>query len=134
MAQYSSDPRERARELVAAGKLGGAKYGRMGGRPRKPRAGELAAQQAAEHAEQIVQAFADALHPSQPPLVRLRAAVAWLDLERKEDARETKGSSSLAVASREELIHLILAHVTSESGEEAATSPRQSTSESEMLK
>jgi hypothetical protein len=81
---YPADASARARQLVAEGKIGGAHYGRMGGRPRKPRAGELAAAQAGEHAEEIVRAFRDALDPSQPIGVRLKAASAWLDVERQE--------------------------------------------------
>ena len=55
MPNYPADASARARQLVAEGKIGGARYGRMGGRPRKPRAGELAAAEAAEHAEEIVE-------------------------------------------------------------------------------
>jgi 2,4-dienoyl-CoA reductase-like NADH-dependent reductase (Old Yellow Enzyme family) len=45
---------------------------------------ELAAAQAAEHAKEIVRAFREALDPSQPIGVRLKAASAWLDVERQE--------------------------------------------------
>ena len=129
MGKYSSDPRERARELVAAGKFGGAKYGRMGGRPRTPRASEIAAREAQEHAEEIVAAFRDALHPSQPIMVRIRAAVAWLNLERKEDARVNASMSSFALASREELVALIMSYVNSAPREDPLASPRQITEE-----
>jgi hypothetical protein len=130
MGEYSSDPSQRARELVAAGKFGGAKYGRMGGRPRTPRASEIAAREAHEHAEEIVAAFRDALHPSQPIMVRIRAAVAWLSMERKEDARVNAARSSFAFASREELVALIMSYVKSAPGEDAIASPRQIPEES----
>jgi hypothetical protein len=130
MGKYSSNPSQRARELVAAGKLGGAKYGRMGGRPRTPRASEIAAREAQEHAEEIVAAFRDALHPSQPIMVRIRAAVAWLNLERKEDARVNASMSSFALASREELVALIMGYVNSAPREDPIASPGQITEES----
>jgi hypothetical protein len=113
MGRYSSDPRERARELVAAGKLGGAKYGRMGGRPRTPRATEIAAREAQEHAEEIVAAFRDALHPSQPIVVRLKAAVEWLKIEQQGVAQEVVANNDLSVATDEELVDLILRYLTS---------------------
>jgi hypothetical protein len=44
--RYSSDPSKRARQLVAEGKIGGATYGRLGGRPRKITASQLVAEEA----------------------------------------------------------------------------------------
>jgi hypothetical protein len=115
MGEYPSDPSQRARELVAAGKFGGAKYGRMGGRPRTPRASEIAAREAQEHAEEIVAAFRDALHPSQPIQVRLRAAVEWLKIERQGVAEKIGASEDLSLATEEELVNFILAYLTSAS-------------------
>lgn len=40
--RYPSDPSERAKQLVREGRIGGAKFGRQGGRPRVRRASELA--------------------------------------------------------------------------------------------
>ena len=111
MGKYASDPRERARELVAAGKFGGAKYGRMGGRPRTPRASEIAAREAQEHAEEIVAAFRDALHPSQPIQVRLKAAVEWLKIEQQGVAQEMGVRDDFSVATEEELANFILAYL-----------------------
>ena len=113
MGKYPSDPSQRARELVAAGKFGGAKYGRMGGRPRTPRASEIAAREAQEHAEEIVQAFRDALHPSQPIQVRLKAAVEWLKIEQQGVAQEIGAKDDFAVATEEELVNVILGYLTS---------------------
>jgi hypothetical protein len=113
MGEYPSDPSQRARELVAAGKFGGAKYGRMGGRPRTPRASEIAAREAQEHAEEIVAAFRDALHPSQPIQVRLRAAVEWLKIERQGVAEKIGASEDLSLATEEELVNFILGYLTS---------------------
>jgi hypothetical protein len=112
MGKYSSDPSQRARELVAAGKLGGAKYGRLGGRPRTPRASEIAAEKAMEHAGEIVAAFRDALHPSQPIQVRLKAAVEWLRIEEQGVAPEIGVRDDLLVATDEELVDFILGYLT----------------------
>jgi hypothetical protein len=112
MGKYSSDPSQRARELVAAGKFGGAKYGRMGGRPRTPRASEIAAREAQEHAEEIVAAFRDALHPSQPIKVRLKAAVEWLKIE-QQGVVKIGPLDDLSIATEEELVNFILGYLTS---------------------
>ena len=54
---YSEEERqarsERAKALHAQGKLGGAEFGKLGGRPRKKRSTELIAEKAAENAEKI---------------------------------------------------------------------------------
>jgi hypothetical protein len=113
MGKYPSDPSQRARDLVAAGKFGGAKYGRMGGRPRTPRASEIAAREAQEHAEEIVAAFRDALHPSQPIQVRLKAAVEWLKIEQQGVAQEISAKDDFAVATEEELVNFIVSYLTS---------------------
>lgn len=46
--------RENANALVAEGRLGGAEYGRLGGRPRKQRAAELMAEKVAAEAETML--------------------------------------------------------------------------------
>lgn len=84
MATYPADRRQRALELAREGKFGGAKYGKLGGRPRVPRAGEIAAREACVHAEKIVEVFLDGIHPDQPIEVRLRAAIEWLRIEARE--------------------------------------------------
>jgi hypothetical protein len=84
MVAYSPDRRERARQLVAEGRFGGSKHGKLGGRPRVPRASELAAEEAVRHADEIVHAFRDALDPSQPALTRVKAAAAWLKIEHQD--------------------------------------------------
>lgn len=81
---YSSDPSERARQLVREGKFGGA--GRGQGRPRVPRASELAAQAAAQHADQIVAALLAGIDPSEPADTRSRGADRWLRLVVQEGA------------------------------------------------
>jgi hypothetical protein len=84
----------------------------MGGRPRTPRASEIAAKKATEHAEEIVAAFRDALHPSQPIQVRLMAAVAWLKIEQQGVAQEIGATDDLT-CDRGGVGELILAYLTS---------------------
>jgi hypothetical protein len=58
--QWPKDPSERAKALVAAGKIGGAEFGRLGGMPaqRRYKAQQAAharvAEAAAEHAEELI--------------------------------------------------------------------------------
>ena len=86
----SPETRERlsqlAKERHARGEFGGSKFGKMGGRPKKQRAADRVAQAAQEdpEARKIIQVFKDAIHPSQPMSIRLKAAEAWLGIEREE--------------------------------------------------
>jgi len=47
--------RDNANALVAQGRLGGAEFGRLGGRPRKPRAAEMVAEKVAGEADTMFQ-------------------------------------------------------------------------------
>jgi hypothetical protein len=67
--------------LVAEGKIGGRHYGRLGGRPRRPRVRELVAEEAVRQADHIVATFLDAISPDQRIDVRLKAAIEWLNIE-----------------------------------------------------
>jgi hypothetical protein len=82
--------KENANKLVKEGKIGGAEFGKLGGRPRKQTANQLAAEAARESAEDIVQAFRSALDPKQPPYVRMQAAIQWLKIEANETERTSK--------------------------------------------
>jgi len=75
---YPSDPRERALQLVAEGKIGGPRPG--AGRPRVPRATELIAEAAIEHADEIVAALLAGIAPDQRADERSRAADRWARL------------------------------------------------------
>lgn len=88
--KYSSDPKERARQLVAEGKIGGARKG--AGRPRHKRASELVAEKAETHANKIVAAYLNALDPNNTikPEIRLQAAREWLEIERQERELQLK--------------------------------------------
>jgi len=96
---------EAAKQRHAEGRLGGAKFGRMGGRPRKERAASHVAEEARKEARRIVQVFKDATDESQPISVRLKAAQAWIEIEREDDKltlqEETADAKQM---SREELI------------------------------
>ena len=91
--RYSSDPSERARELVAEGRLGGARPG--SGRPPKKRteaqAGErrtaasVIAAWAREHGEQMAQVFVDVLDdPDASDRQKIHAVKVMLGIESKE--------------------------------------------------
>lgn len=93
--RISDEERERrsrrAKELVAAGKLGGAKFGAMGGRPRVPRASELVAEKVRKSADEIAAAIIDNLSPNKPDHIRLAAARQALEVEAQEErARQTE--------------------------------------------
>ncbi|HEY6761087.1 MAG TPA: hypothetical protein VI318_16435 [Baekduia sp.] len=74
---YPSDRSERARQLVAEGRIGGA--GRGQGRPRKPRPTELAAESARQHWSSIEDALLTGVTAGTVEQ-RSRAAERWLRL------------------------------------------------------
>ena len=92
--RYSSDPAERARELVAEGKLGGPRKG--AGRPRKltsererKRASTVIAERAREVAPQMAAALADVLLDDDATRSeKLRAVKAMVNIEGVETDRE----------------------------------------------
>jgi hypothetical protein len=73
-----------AKERVEKGIIGGAKFGKLGGRPRKPRASAEAAEEARKHAQEIIAVFKDGIDPERPMGTRLKAAELWLAVEEKE--------------------------------------------------
>jgi hypothetical protein len=107
---------DRAKKLHAEGKLGGAKFGRMGGRPRKKRASETVAEAAVKQAnrEDIVRVFEDAVADSQPIGVRLKGAEAWLAIEREERKLSLQEDEFDAKQhSRDELVAILADKLTS---------------------
>lgn len=97
MARYSSDPKERARQLVADGKIGGKRPG--SGRPRKdqtqtgdqlPTAASVVAQAARENADKIVKVFEDAVEAGQTDRTKLAAVRTWIGVEGEEAEREIR--------------------------------------------
>jgi hypothetical protein len=99
---YPSDPKERARMLVAEGKIGGPRPG--SGRPRKKRAAELIAEKAQRNAEKIWSAFEDALEPSKPDSIRLAAAKELVALENRESELQLKEERAFEDTPKDELI------------------------------
>lgn len=79
---YSSDPSERAKQLVEDGKLG-APFAHLGGRPRNTnkRAAEVVAEFASDQADSIKAVFEDGIDSSQPIGIRLQAAREILKVE-----------------------------------------------------
>jgi hypothetical protein len=119
---FSPESRQKLSDLAkqrhAEGKLGGPKYGAMGGRApkKKDRISKRVADAAEEErqANQIIEVFKDAIDPSQPISVRLKGAQAWVDIavqhgkfELQEEAHEA------AQHSREELIEMLSKKLTS---------------------
>lgn len=107
---------ELAKARVADGTFGGSKFGKLGGRPRKDRAASRVAEAAQEdsNARQIIQVFKDAVDSSQSMGVRLKAAEAWLGVEREEGKLALQEESAVAEHhSREELISMLAEKLTS---------------------
>ena len=105
---YSSDPSERAMQLKEDGKIGGH-FGKLGGRPRKPRASEKVAEAAQKDAEKIIKVFKD-LVESDSEKTRLAAANSWLAIEQEETKlrlQEERQEFDIGQASREELLNFM---------------------------
>jgi hypothetical protein len=103
---YSSDPKERALQLKEDGKIGG-QFGKLGGRPRKPRASEKVAEAAQKDADNIIKVFRD-LVKSDSDKTRLAAANSWLAIEQEETKlrlQEERQEFDIGKASREELLN-----------------------------
>lgn len=81
---------ERAKAMVADGKIGGSDFGKLGGAKRKSnkRATEVVAEAAADNAEAIKRVFLDGIDPSKPIGIRLQAAEKILKIEADQAKRE----------------------------------------------
>lgn len=115
---YSPETRAKLREAAIKrhkeGKLGGAEFGRMGGRPRKERAASKVAEEARQEAERITQVFKDATDEAQPMSIRLKAAQAWIEIEREDSKLSLQEDTADAKQmSREELIAELKKKMTS---------------------
>lgn len=96
---------ERAKKLVAEGKIGGPQPG--AGRPRKKRASEIVAEKARDRANDIVAAFEELIEAG-PPAVRLQAAKDWLLIEQKEAELAIKEERAFEDLSEDQLKELII--------------------------
>jgi hypothetical protein len=117
--EISPEAREKlsrlARERHARGELGGSKFGKLGGRPRKDRAAKRVAESAQEErmARQIIQVFKDAVQPDQPMNIRIKAAEAWLGIEREEaKVSMQEEEHDVKQHSREELLEILSNRMT----------------------
>jgi hypothetical protein len=81
-SHYSADPAVRMAELKAEGRIG-AEFGKLGGRPRKPRAAEAVAEHARQHADRIIDALDSGLD-SENERIRMEAAQAFIKIEKDE--------------------------------------------------
>ena len=110
MAAKDLTPQERerrselAKKLNAEGKFGGREYGKLGGRPRKPRVSALVAEEASANAQAIVDVFKDAIDKSQDIRVRLKAASEWMNIEVNEEELRIKEERALEGMQRDQLI------------------------------
>lgn len=119
---FSPEARQKLSDLAkqrhAEGKLGGAKYGAMGGRAarKKDRISKRVAEAAEEarHADEIIEVFKDAIDPSQPMSIRLKGAQAWVDIAVQHGKFELQEEAhDAAQHSREELIEMLSKKLTS---------------------
>lgn len=118
MAEISPEESERRRQValrlhnevvtdpetgeVVRRRFGGPQPG--AGRPKKQRASTIVAEQARQHAEQIKDAFVDALDPMNHPNVRVNAARSWLEMEQKEEALAMAEERALEGMHRDALV------------------------------
>lgn len=100
-----------AKERHAAGKFGGAEFGKLGGRGNtreKRLASEAVSDAAKESHEALVQVFKDGIDPQMPFRDRIRAAEAWLAVENNaEKLRLTRQRDDGERMDRAELISLL---------------------------
>jgi hypothetical protein len=94
--------RDKAKELVAAGRIGGPRPG--SGRPRKKRASEVIAEKVERRANEVSGALFDGLKPHQPQTVRNDSARTLLAIEEKEHLLRREEERELRAASRDELV------------------------------
>lgn len=103
------------------------------GRPRKPRAAEVLAEEARKNQDLIVAAFKDALSPNQPVAVRVRAAERWIKIEHDEAALQNVENRELASLSQEELVDIVAAGFVRLAGTSALDSTLSSITGSRVI-
>jgi hypothetical protein len=100
-----------AKERHAAGKLGGSKFGKLGGRgntKEKRLASATVADAAQKHSTEIIDVFRDAVAEGTPMTHRLKGAELWLKAEQEnEKIAVTKQKAAAEHMSREELVRVI---------------------------
>lgn len=102
---YSSDASERAMQLKEDGKIGG-QFGKLGGRPRKPRASEILAEEARKNTEEFIEVLKRGIS-SDSEKTALAYLQTWIGFETEETRlrlQEERQEFDIGKASREELI------------------------------
>lgn len=97
---YSSDPKERYQQLLEDGRVG-PQFGRLGGRPRKPRAAEAIAEHARKEADRIIQAYDQALD-SEDHRIAMQAADSLVKIEREEASLQLQEDEFEQLSAREQ--------------------------------
>lgn len=107
--------KERKRRSDAAkrkheeGKLGGAEFGKLGGRPRKKRATEVMAEGISEMGEEMLGVLKDAMDEENPHSIRLKAVEAATKIEEKEARLAMDEEDHLRKMGHEELVAAVAA-------------------------
>jgi hypothetical protein len=97
---------ENAKKLVAEGRLGGAQFGRLGGRPRKRRATEIAAEKIAAEGEELYRKL-KAKIDSDSEKVSLEAIKFAYSLEEQERKAQEAEEIRYEQLARDELIAVV---------------------------
>jgi hypothetical protein len=98
--------RSNALELISEGKLGGAAFGRLGGRPRNPRASERVAQRVAGDGDMIYERLKEIVEDGSNTTA-IASALALLKIEDNERKIEENEEMKFEQLRRNELIEFI---------------------------
>lgn len=105
--------RQRALQLKEEGKIG-PQFGKLGGRPRKPRVSEILAEEARKDADQMLKVLKDGIR-SDSEKTALAYLQTWVGLEHDEAKlrlAEEKQEFDIGQASRDELIKFLAASLS----------------------
>lgn len=128
---------ELAKQRHAAGEFGKPRDGRKPRSKRKPskaRVAQMVAEAALErkNASMIIEVFKDGIHPNQPMTIRLKAAEAWLGVEREESKLTLKEQvTEDEKMDREQLLETLSKSLTS--GHSAQLVRKQLEAQSEII-
>lgn len=86
----------------------GASFGKLGGRPKKKRAAEVAAEVAADHGKEMAQVFLDAMAEENPNSIRMKAAEGLYKIEEKEARLQMDEEEHLARLGRDDLLDALV--------------------------
>lgn len=105
----SDEERERRRQnalaLTAEGRIG-PQFGKLGGRPRKPRASEMIAEKVASDADEIYKKLIDILRTGKEGAA-IKAIQTMLQVEEKERRAQVEEVRDLEKAKRDELLEIV---------------------------